>query len=177
MFSAWCYQDVTSLSIPIILNLEKTRTAGFNYSYNCRFRMAASKFDLFYDVIPLNNEWNRCRLAIILQCWHSIDSWMKYPKSQLVVTRCWFFIDSHEFKIVETALTGSNWLDNCLSRMEKFDFYTFHNVIHLNNEWNRSCTAKIIQHWYDIDSQIKYLKSRVDVTLMLAVHQFPWVQK
>ena len=80
-------------------------------------------------------------------------------------------------KIVETTNKVSKWLDNCLSRMAKFNLYIFHNVIHLKNVWNRSHMAAIIQRWYNIVSNIKYLKSWVDVTTMLALHRFTCAQK
>ena len=84
--SAWCYPDVGSLSIPIILKLKKTTATCFKSSDNCRFRLATLEFDLFYVIIWINNEWNRNRLAIILQYWYDIVSLIKYLKSQVDVT-------------------------------------------------------------------------------------------
>ena len=84
--SAWCYPDFGSLSILIILKFKKTTTTCYNYSNECRFSMATLAFDLFYDVIWLNNEWNRSHLAIILQCWYDIDSQIKYSQSRVEVT-------------------------------------------------------------------------------------------
>ena len=91
-----------------------------------------------------------------------------------MLPRNWFFIDSHEFGIFRNYNTGVNCLDKCLSRVEKFNFYFFHNVKDLNNEWAEVAWHKLF-NVNDIDSQSKYLKSRVDVTPMLALHRFQGV--
>ena len=50
-FSAWCYSDVGSLSIPIILKLKKTITTCLTYSDNCRFRMAIFEFLICFTML------------------------------------------------------------------------------------------------------------------------------
>ena len=106
----------------------------------------------------------------------SIQYWVLNGISK-VSARCYSDYGSSSIllslKFFETTITGSIWLDNCLSHMEKLIFlFFFHDVIHLNNEWNKSRMAIIIQRWYDIDSKIKYLKSWMEVIPMLALHRF-----